>query len=468
MSISLGSLSNLGYSSVKGTVPSTAYATATIPPSAIIGGLSNTQWTTNTSNVYIIGSNVSIGKSNSIYALDVVGDINFAGALRSNGVVYGGGTSQFTTSGSNVYIIGSNIGFGTSTPSGPLDVNGDIYSSGRIQSRPFNQVQRTVNISFPCGSSSSSRWYKLATTTNNNGGASNKGSITINGSLHGNNSGGMTFSAVVWYSTQSGEVHYSSIVNQSGNYNFFELDLFDIMIYVADNNNLTIYCKIKNQNWMSMSLDVTATLFYLCSGTLFNNSFYDIDYTTGDIVATDTQTWTGRTLQSGFTPVSVRSTATFKSFTYSSAVGRLGLNVRNPQYQLHLNTDTAAKSATSTWTVTSDQRVKEEIVNADLDRCYEVVKQLPLRRFKWSSNALANVSDAHMLGWIAQEVQPFIPNAIHVTSNYGLDDALGLDTDQIIKFMYGSIQRIMAYNDDLKNRINVLEGLLGVTNCNVI
>lgn len=119
----------------------------------------------------------------------------------------------------------------------------------------------------------------------------------------------------------------------------------------------------------------------------------------------------------------------------------IGIGLTAPSYQLQLSLDSAAKPTTNTWTVSSDIRVKEDILNADLDRCYQVVKDLRLCRFRWNSNYLPDVSDKHMLGWIAQEVEPFIPNAITRSSNYGIPDMYGLDSDQIIKFMYGTIQK---------------------------
>ena len=75
-------------------------------------------------NLYVM-SNLGISKSNPGYALDVKGDINFAnGALRSNGILYVG--SQWSNNGTNVFLLGSNVGIGTSNPAYPLDVNGII------------------------------------------------------------------------------------------------------------------------------------------------------------------------------------------------------------------------------------------------------------------------------------------------------------------------------------------------------
>ena len=79
----------------------------------------------NTSNIFMkISSNgfVGIGKSNPAYTLDVNGGINFTnGSLQQNGTYYG---SLWANNSSNVYIIGSNLGINTSTASEGFELRG--------------------------------------------------------------------------------------------------------------------------------------------------------------------------------------------------------------------------------------------------------------------------------------------------------------------------------------------------------
>jgi hypothetical protein len=92
----------------------------------------NSQWTSSSnilgSNIYIINSNVGIGTISPQYTLDVVGDINFTGIFRQNGAPFK--NSQWTSSsnllGSNIYIINSNVGIGTTSPQYGLDVWGSM------------------------------------------------------------------------------------------------------------------------------------------------------------------------------------------------------------------------------------------------------------------------------------------------------------------------------------------------------
>jgi hypothetical protein len=134
---------------------------------------------------------------------------------------------------------------------------------------------------------------------------------------------------------------------------------------------------------------------------------------------------------------------TFASYNEPVVIdgGNIGIGVTYPDFRLTLSEDSAAKPTSSTWTISSDARLKTNIISADLDRCVEVIQNLPLRRFEWDNNIIPNVQDHHMLGWIAQEVEPFIPNAVRRSYKYGMNDVRSLDSDQIIKFMYGAIQR---------------------------
>jgi len=92
---------------------------------ALVGSATNvTQFTTlGGSNICLLGgSNLAIGKSNAAYALDVAGDVNFSGMLRSNGQAYVG--SQWSTS-NNYLTYSSNVSIG-----GSLNFNGSLMSNG--------------------------------------------------------------------------------------------------------------------------------------------------------------------------------------------------------------------------------------------------------------------------------------------------------------------------------------------------
>jgi len=121
----------------------------------------------------------------------------------------------------------------------------------------------------------------------------------------------------------------------------------------------------------------------------------------------------------------------------------LSLGVSNPLFQLDLSLDTARKLTTTTWTTGSDEALKTNIEIADLDRCVDIVSKLDLKYFKWEIPS----DDSHSLGWIAQEVEQFFPNAVRVSEAHGIPDFKNLDSDQIIKVMWGALKKLRA---DLK------------------
>jgi len=124
--------------------------------------------------------------------------------------------------------------------------------------------------------------------------------------------------------------------------------------------------------------------------------------------------------------------------------------VTYPQYQLELTTDYARKLTTSTWTIGSDERLKTDIETANVDRCVEIVQNLDLKYFKWEfPNDSETGPDSHSLGWIAQEFAQFFPNSVDEAPAHGIMDFKNLNSDQIIKVMWGALKKLRA---DLKSQ----------------
>lgn len=133
--------------------------------------------------------------------------------------------------------------------------------------------------------------------------------------------------------------------------------------------------------------------------------------------------------------------------------GNIGIG-KTPGYQLELSTDSAAKPTTTTWTTTSDARVKANIENADLLRCISAMKQIPLKRFEWQ---LPGVQDRHCLGFIAQDVEPVFPKSIRTQEANGFPDFKTLDADQLYKTMYGAILYLVQQNERIEKELEELK-----------
>jgi hypothetical protein len=89
-----------------------------------------------------ITGNVGIGILAPAHKLDVAGNVNASGGLciagdcKTSWSQVGGGASQWTTSGSNVFFNSGNVGIGTATPTALLDVR--VFSAGAVISRIQN------------------------------------------------------------------------------------------------------------------------------------------------------------------------------------------------------------------------------------------------------------------------------------------------------------------------------------------
>ena len=145
-------------------------------------------------------------------------------------------------------------------------------------------------------------------------------------------------------------------------------------------------------------------------------------------------------------------------------MNQFGIGLSNPTYQLQLSDDSASKPSSSTWTVSSDVRLKSNIKFANLNRCYDIVKSLPLKHYDWKDEYIPSsiTSDRTKLGWIAQEVETVFPKAVKRADLYGIPDCRTLDTDQIYAAMYGCIQKLqnmveglVAENKAIKARIGM-------------
>ena len=174
--------------------------------------------------------------------------------------------------------------------------------------------------------------------------------------------------------------------------------------------------------------------------------------------------------------------------------------IASPAHQLQVSTDSAGKPSTNTWTIVSDERIKEEIELADLDLCYQAVKNIPLKRFKWKDEVYTEeqVRDRRKLGWIAQDVEAVFPKAVgtyefkynqvfeetiipaveevlddegnvttpaqperiekgELISEDVIEDCRDLNSDQLYAAMYGAIQKLMLKVETLDAEVALLK-----------
>jgi hypothetical protein len=141
-------------------------------------------------------------------------------------------------------------------------------------------------------------------------------------------------------------------------------------------------------------------------------------------------------------------------------------NVGSPSHHLQLSTDSAAKPSTSTWTISSDSRLKTNVTIANLDLCYNTIKNIPLKRYTWREDVYTEdqVKDRTKLGWIAQDVESVFPKAVEQINAFGYSDCRTLNTDQLLASLYGAVQSLISkYEHDvteLRDEIGTLKSFI--------
>lgn len=132
--------------------------------------------------------------------------------------------------------------------------------------------------------------------------------------------------------------------------------------------------------------------------------------------------------------------------------GNVGIGTTNPTYQLQLSTDSAAKPGTSTWTIASDERLKD--IRAPFTRGLEEILGLNTIYFKYKSqNQLGLPSNKEYVGIRAQDVQKVIPEAVSVDEKgyyHVTNDSIIWTAVNAIKELYrkvlGHEQQILELN----------------------
>jgi len=160
-------------------------------------------------------------------------------------------------------------------------------------------------------------------------------------------------------------------------------------------------------------------------------------------------------------------------WTYNSSntnvyhMGSVGIGTTNPEYQLDVrgaiysSVGGYTQTGLTTWTVTSDKRIKDNIVRASYDKCLENVKNIELYNFNFKNNCV-NTNDKHQLGFIAQEVREVYPKAVEVgkmilNTNEAIDDILTLNTTQIDYTLYGAVKNLIEKIDNIDIELENLD-----------
>ena len=348
-----------------------------------------------------------------------------------------------------------------------LDGSGNLTTTGNISNGTVQMLGRT----FTCTSDSSKYavYCDLNETYFNAG-----GTIYFRIGNNGTNRGFIN-SGEAWFETQLRSriiysENYFSAVNGFRMYGSqlqrgtgAENDFGNVAIYWGDSNlnlyaraNATIFLRINNaerfwtNNTESYAYGQMRSAYIRSDGGMYAAGMYE--------------TWGG---SAGYL---VGSRNNYYSYMIYSAWGQLFFFSYQNNYESHRFHDwggAARRDSYSYWDGWSDSNMKTDIIDANLDICYENIKNMNLKKFRYKDEIESiDKTDKYRLGFIAQDLQKIFPKSVKAnTIKEG--KFLSLNLDQLNYTLYGAVQKIMKNMDTKDSQISSLETQLSITDSRV-
>jgi hypothetical protein len=438
--ISTGTINATGLSSLQ-NVTATNISSSTLNNSGLLSTLN------------IISSNTTLGSLNATNSTitNVVattltsGNIYFTGNLYKNGVLFAG-TSQWSNGAGTIHYTSGNVGIGRINPEYTLDVTGNARVTATSQNTATGGVT-LITLERPGVSGttypsyvdfnvhrysqvSSDAWTQLDLNLSNGQSVGRTNVMT----LRGNGNVGIGTTAPGYKLDVVGSANFTANLLatnisggniSAGNLNANLVNSAKMNVSHTSNNLITGGIAL-----LTLNRPGAVNQAYDSSVDFNIHRYSNVNY-------------------AAFTQLDINLTNGLSSDRTNVMTlrgnGNVGIGTTAPAYQLHLSSDSAAKPSTNTWTISSDIRLKTNITMANLDICYDNVKNIPLKRYTWRDDIYTTdqVHDRSKLGWIAQDVETFIPKAVEQMEMHGYSDCRTLNSDQIIASLYGSVQKLI-------------------------
>ena len=230
-------------------------------------------------------------------------------------------------------------------------------------------------------------------------------------------------------------------------------------VIMADSSTDVPVLRIKNNDQSDNSGRRGSAIVFTgkkASGTTVNQAILEVSKATGasEFPAVRVRGYDGvDTIDMGTTMISAVTRTGTTGANYPARVG-IGLYNPKPDGPFSVQSDSAAApndfayvSHAGVWTnASSDRRAKKDI--EDVPYGLEQVLALQPRRFKWKNG------DEYVLGFIAQEVEPILPEVVVQKS----DGMYTMHHSDIISVLTKAIQEQQQIIDELRARIEALEG----------
>ena len=385
----------------------------------VLGVLNN-----RTSNVlFSILNDGSIGTSTNISS-------NFINSF-SNVNVITNGSSQWTTSGANIYYNTSNVGIGTIDPITPLH----IYNTSNTMLLLDTTTTGTASVDFRRGTGvDMQNDYRFINDTN--------GYIKL---LCQNNTQSFTDTTanLVWFSSNETIIHKNTAMN--GRVGIGTTYHTSRSLDVAGDANISGLMTTSN-----LSVSGSATI----TNSLTNNILLTIQNTSSTPPTSSSINFVRGTTTDANNDYKVGNyNGEFKVISSVSSV--------DTEY-IKITTAGAISNPTGTasWNTGSDRRIKENIERASYDKCYDNINRVELNRFNYIEGFNTLNKDKMQLGFIAQEVYDVFPKSIsqgYYSDTLNIPDLLSIDVSQINYSLYGAVKKLIEINNEKDARLKSLD-----------
>jgi len=398
-----------------------------------------------------------------------------------NRVITGSGTANTLNGESNLVFDGTNLGVGTSSPVAPVTINDKATFSFNVNDAVYGNNlyydgagnDRWERLSGNAGgayyqTAGAHIWYRTAaggatgdavtptesmritnagnvgigTSTPNS--YSNVTTLTINGTVQGR------------LDVEYGGTHGGSFLAVSGETQVKAVGASNVMTFEVNNAERmridTDGCLLINKT----AKTVSSSKFEVDSNARIGNIFLQGDSSNSKLIAGNAEVRLSSLEFRGG-----GSGLDFDVTLIKTGVGFTNMfKVDSPSGDTFTNDGTISSL--------SDERIKTDI--NDLTDGLDIVKQLRPVTFKYNDTTedeegkkeLGTADDTVRYGFIAQEVEAVAPQYVETSTrkinNEEVDDFKSLSTTRMIPMLFKAIQEQQTIIDDLKSRIETLEG----------
>ena len=140
----------------------------------------------------------------------------------------------------------------------------------------------------------------------------------------------------------------------------------------------------------------------------------------------------------------------------------VGIGTTNPSHLLHVNG--VARSSSSTWATSSDQRIKPNVT--EIEGALDRVRRFRPVTYAWTEDYRADHDGLpnRNFGFIAQEAERIVPEMVRqVKETVGgqvIPDFRVMDHSPLVPLLVGAVQEQQATIDDQAHRLQALEARL--------